>query len=356
MPTGQPGALAAETPPRAPAPSSSCREDRRRRRDRAHGRELQRAAGRLDGHTIDPKYGVSPARASSRRRAGAEGRRARARRQALSGRRPDLRAARETPAIPHGLASWYGDDFHGRLTANGEVFDRDSIAAAHPTMPLPSYARVTNVENRHSMIVRVNDRGPYHGNRIIDVSERVAEALGFKRRAPPACGSNMSGAPRRTAATTACSSRPCAPTAARRRSRAARAACSRRSRTSPRRRRPGRRPRLPRRAALRRAGGAGSARPGRAGLQPPPEPDRGRRRRAEPESRVASGVPLPPSGRSTSARSRTPASRCRSRRWRRPAGAPRFRRAVLRAAAAAAGAVREVGSVPGHEAAALRRP
>jgi rare lipoprotein A len=81
-----------------------------------------------------------------------------------------------------GLASWYGSNFHGRLTANGEVFDRASIAAAHTTMPLPSYARVTNGQNGHSMIVRVNDRGPYHGNRVIDVSERAAEALGFRRQ------------------------------------------------------------------------------------------------------------------------------------------------------------------------------
>jgi rare lipoprotein A len=80
-----------------------------------------------------------------------------------------------------GLASWYGSAFHGRLTANGEVFDRQSIAAAHTTLPLPSYARVTNLENRRSIIVRVNDRGPYHANRLMDVSEGVAEALDFKR-------------------------------------------------------------------------------------------------------------------------------------------------------------------------------
>jgi rare lipoprotein A len=79
-----------------------------------------------------------------------------------------------------GTASWYGSAFHGRLTANGEIFDRDSVAAAHPTMPLPSYARVTNLRTQRSMIVRVNDRGPYHGNRLIDVSERAAEALGFR--------------------------------------------------------------------------------------------------------------------------------------------------------------------------------
>ena len=80
-----------------------------------------------------------------------------------------------------GLASWYGDAFHGRLTANGEIYDRDGFTAAHPTMPLPSYARVTNLRNGYSMIVRVNDRGPYHSNRIMDVSRRVAEALDFQR-------------------------------------------------------------------------------------------------------------------------------------------------------------------------------
>jgi rare lipoprotein A len=79
-----------------------------------------------------------------------------------------------------GLASWYGDDFHGRLTANGEVFDMASLTAAHPTLPLPSYARVTNIGNGKSLIVRVNDRGPYHGNRLIDVSNRAAELLEFK--------------------------------------------------------------------------------------------------------------------------------------------------------------------------------
>ncbi|GJD74902.1 septal ring lytic transglycosylase RlpA family protein [Methylobacterium goesingense] len=83
--------------------------------------------------------------------------------------------------VREGLASWYGAAFHGRLTANGEVFDRNSIAAAHPTLPLPSYARVTNLANGHSMIVRVNDRGPYHANRLMDVSEEVAQALEFRR-------------------------------------------------------------------------------------------------------------------------------------------------------------------------------
>jgi rare lipoprotein A len=80
-----------------------------------------------------------------------------------------------------GLASWYGGAFHGRLTANGEVYDMAAITAAHPTMPLPSYARVTNLDNSRSIIVRVNDRGPFAHNRIIDVSETVASMLDFKR-------------------------------------------------------------------------------------------------------------------------------------------------------------------------------
>ena len=79
-----------------------------------------------------------------------------------------------------GLASWYGNDFHGRLTANGEVYDMEAISAAHPTMPMPSYARVTNLRTRKSLIVRVNDRGPYHANREIDVSAKAAELLGFR--------------------------------------------------------------------------------------------------------------------------------------------------------------------------------
>ncbi|TGQ64683.1 septal ring lytic transglycosylase RlpA family protein [Mesorhizobium sp. M00.F.Ca.ET.186.01.1.1] len=80
-----------------------------------------------------------------------------------------------------GLASWYGDAFHGRLTANGEVYDTAQLTAAHPTMPLPSYARVTNLETGSSVIVRVNDRGPYHEGRIIDVSERAAQMLDYAK-------------------------------------------------------------------------------------------------------------------------------------------------------------------------------
>jgi rare lipoprotein A len=80
-----------------------------------------------------------------------------------------------------GMASWYGDAFHGRRTANGEIYDRNSISAAHPTMPLPSYARVTNLRNHYSIIVRVNDRGPFAPGRIMDVSRRVADLLDFRR-------------------------------------------------------------------------------------------------------------------------------------------------------------------------------
>ncbi|CAN5322679.1 septal ring lytic transglycosylase RlpA family protein [soil metagenome] len=79
-----------------------------------------------------------------------------------------------------GLASWYGSAFHGRLTANGEVYDLHAMTAAHPTMPLPSYARVTNLANGRSVIVRVNDRGPFAEDRIIDVSSAAADVLAFK--------------------------------------------------------------------------------------------------------------------------------------------------------------------------------
>jgi rare lipoprotein A len=79
-----------------------------------------------------------------------------------------------------GMASWYGAAFHGRRTANGEVYDMASLSAAHPTMPLPSYARVTNLDNGYSVIVRVNDRGPYSSRRVMDVSSRAAEVLGFR--------------------------------------------------------------------------------------------------------------------------------------------------------------------------------
>ncbi|TCT12367.1 rare lipoprotein A [Tepidamorphus gemmatus] len=88
---------------------------------------------------------------------------------------------REDPGYDEiGLASWYGGDFHGRRTANGEIFDSTALSAAHPTLPLPTYARVTNLENGKSVVVRINDRGPFAHNRLIDLSKRTAEVLEFK--------------------------------------------------------------------------------------------------------------------------------------------------------------------------------
>lgn len=81
-----------------------------------------------------------------------------------------------------GIASWYGEQFHGRPTANGETFDMNTVTAAHKTMALPSIARVTNLENGRSLLVRVNDRGPFVNGRIIDLSRRSAQLLGVYRK------------------------------------------------------------------------------------------------------------------------------------------------------------------------------
>ena len=81
-----------------------------------------------------------------------------------------------------GVASWYGPDFHGRRTANGERYDMNGISAAHRTMPLPSYARVTNLENGRSIIVRVNNRGPFAHKRVADLSIGAAKALDFYKK------------------------------------------------------------------------------------------------------------------------------------------------------------------------------
>lgn len=80
-----------------------------------------------------------------------------------------------------GIASWYGPQFDGRKTANGEIFDMNAISAAHRTLPLPSVVRVTNLDNGRSLKVRVNDRGPFSRGRIIDMSRRSAQLLGFAR-------------------------------------------------------------------------------------------------------------------------------------------------------------------------------
>ncbi|WP_424955877.1 septal ring lytic transglycosylase RlpA family protein [Hyphomicrobium sp. 1Nfss2.1] len=78
-----------------------------------------------------------------------------------------------------GVASWYGTGFHGRRTANGEVYDMYALTAGHPTLPLPSYAYVTNLQNGRTILVRVNDRGPYAKDRLIDLSYQSARTLGF---------------------------------------------------------------------------------------------------------------------------------------------------------------------------------
>lgn len=137
------------------------------------------SAGKLAGQ-IDPKYGVSASP-----KVVADGQPVPKGGGAYRVGKPYVIAGRtyvpqENPNYKaEGIASWYGDDFHGRRTANGEVFDRGSISAAHPTLPMPSYVRVTNLKNERSIIVRINDRGPYHQNRVIDVSHRTADLLGF---------------------------------------------------------------------------------------------------------------------------------------------------------------------------------
>ncbi|WP_188578789.1 septal ring lytic transglycosylase RlpA family protein [Azorhizobium oxalatiphilum] len=140
------------------------------------------SAGKLASQ-IDPKYGVSASP-----RVVADGNPVPKGGGAYRVGKPYVIAGRtyvpqENPNYhAEGIASWYGDDFHGRLTANGEVFDRTSISAAHPTLPMPSYVRVTNMNNGRSIVVRVNDRGPYHQNRVIDVSHRTADLLGFSSK------------------------------------------------------------------------------------------------------------------------------------------------------------------------------
>ena len=79
--------------------------------------------------------------------------------------------------LKQGIASWYGSEFHGKKTASGEIYDMYAMTAAHNTLPISSYARVTNLENQRSVIVRINDRGPFHGNRVMDLSYAAAKKL-----------------------------------------------------------------------------------------------------------------------------------------------------------------------------------
>jgi rare lipoprotein A len=81
-----------------------------------------------------------------------------------------------------GIASWYGEDFQGKYTANGEIFDMNALTAAHRTLPLPSIVQVTELETGRSIRVRVNDRGPYDGGRILDLSRRAAQLLGYETK------------------------------------------------------------------------------------------------------------------------------------------------------------------------------
>lgn len=81
-----------------------------------------------------------------------------------------------------GVASWYGEKFHGHKTSNGEIFDMYQVSAAHKSLPIPSFIRVTNLDNNRSIIVRVNDRGPFHGDRIVDLSYAAAIKLGYADR------------------------------------------------------------------------------------------------------------------------------------------------------------------------------
>ncbi|MEX0584963.1 MAG: septal ring lytic transglycosylase RlpA family protein [Natronospirillum sp.] len=96
----------------------------------------------------------------------------------LFGKRYRIMAAAEGYR-QEGTASWYGKKFHGHTTSNGETYDMYKLSAAHTTLPLPSYVRVTNLDNGKEVVVRVNDRGPFHENRIIDMSYAAAVRLGF---------------------------------------------------------------------------------------------------------------------------------------------------------------------------------
>jgi rare lipoprotein A len=108
-----------------------------------------------------------------------------------------------------GTASWYGPQFHGQQTANGEVYDQEAMTAAHPTLPLNSLVQVTNLENGREVIVRVNDRGPFVGARLIDLSHGAAVALGFERQGQARVHVRYLGpAPRRVAADGAPASSP----------------------------------------------------------------------------------------------------------------------------------------------------
>ena len=98
-----------------------------------------------------------------------------------AGKAPLTIIAGTARAVQRGIASWYGRNFHGRPTASGERFDMHALSAAHPTLPLASYVRVRNLDNHKEVVVRINDRGPFHGGRIIDLSYAAAQQLDMVR-------------------------------------------------------------------------------------------------------------------------------------------------------------------------------
>ena len=104
---------------------------------------------------------------------------------AKSGARPPASKLTPRPSVvpkaesETGEASWYGEEFEGNTTASGEIYDSEGLTAAHPTLPFGTTVRVTNISNRRNILLRINDRGPYIGRRLIDVSRQAAERLGF---------------------------------------------------------------------------------------------------------------------------------------------------------------------------------
>ena len=141
------------------------------------------ACGNSKSAKIDPKYGVSPSPkvvADGKPVPRGGGRDHTGKPYKIAGKWYHPKEDKNYKSV--GVASWYGPGFHGRKTANGEIFDAGALSAAHPTMPLPSYARVTNLTNGKSVVVRVNDRGPFSRSRIIDVSKHAAAKLDFIRQ------------------------------------------------------------------------------------------------------------------------------------------------------------------------------
>ena len=120
-------------------------------------------------------------RASATCRATSRARRAAIRRSTKSTAGATSCCRRPQAIVEQGVASWYGPDFHGGRTATGETYDMNAMTGAHPTLPLPAWVRVTNLENGRSVVVRLNDRGPFSKNRIIDLSRAAAEQLDMIR-------------------------------------------------------------------------------------------------------------------------------------------------------------------------------